>query len=573
MSYVVLARKYRPRRFEEVVGQEPIAHTLKNAIATGRVAHAYLFAGPRGVGKTSMARILAMALNCSSADSPTAEPCGKCASCNDIFIGEDVDVREIDGASNRGVDDVRTLRDNAIYHPAHSRYKVYIIDEVHMLTKEAFNALLKTLEEPPAHVKFVFATTEPHKLPETIHSRCQRFDFKNIRTTDIVKRLEQICEAEKVKASAEVLTQIARRARGGMRDSQSLLDQVMAYSPDELTAEAVDFVLGGTFEEQIDRLLEAIRGKDAASALNVVSTLIAEGQDLVEFLGQLIEALRELMVLKACGEGQEKLLDVSAERIEKLSGLGEAFSMDSILYMLQVASEADRKARTAVEKRVVVETAMVKLASMEDLKPLGEILQRLRAGEGKGGSGQQAREAASAASKPRKRSEKRPARSTPTPPVTPGPPEEPPEPTPPRPVAPVVTASGPLGEIQAAWPRLLALLKKRNQRSVEAFLREGRPAALSDDHLTVTFPGDFSFHREQLSDRSRLDLVEECLAEVMGRKIRIELADEGGSSPGSEEPSAGEDTEVKTVRRRSPDNPAAQRAVELFGGRIVEDDP
>ena len=229
MDYLVLARKYRPQAFEEVVGQESVTTTLRNALASGRVAHAYLFSGPRGVGKTTTARILAKALNCEQSDGPTPSPCHQCGSCRGIANGDDIDVIEIDAASNTGVDDIRTLRDNVRYAPARARFKVYIVDEVHMLSRSAFNAFLKTLEEPPPHVKFIFCTTEPHRLPDTIHSRCQRFDFRRISTDDIVRRLEQICTAEGVEAGHAALRLIARSSKGGMRDSETLLDQLTSY--------------------------------------------------------------------------------------------------------------------------------------------------------------------------------------------------------------------------------------------------------------------------------------------------------------------------------------------------------
>ena len=591
MSYVVMARKYRPKGFDEVVGQEPIARTLKNAIASGRVAHAYLFTGPRGVGKTSMARIFAMALNCASSDGPTPEPCGACASCSAIFLGEDVDVREIDGASNNGVDDVRALRDNAGYRPAHSRFKIYVIDEVHMLSTGAFNALLKTLEEPPSHVKFIFATTDPNKLPETILSRCQRFDFRAISTEDIVKRLVQITKAEKVKASDDVLRLLARRARGGMRDSQSLLDQIVAYNPEEITTEAVDFVLGRAFDDEIDRLIESFRAGDAAAALGIVGDLVAEGQDLTEFLGQLVETVRALMVLKAT-KGDGKLLDLASERVERLAKLSDAFSMDSVLYMLQVVGESDRKSRTAVEKRVVVETAMVKLATMEDLRPLSEIVERLKALESSavakamadksapaeapptlvGGHGPRTAAPAPRAAAPARAPQgARPFSASPAPAARPEPAREPVEEAPAEPAPeepPLVTDSGPLGEIQSAWPRLLALLKMRKGPSFAAWMKEVRPTALSDSEITVTVSAGFGWIQQQISEPSKLEIIEQCLAEVIGRKLKVRVT--GGGAPTAANP--GGDATPAKPGRPSPKTEGVKRAVEMFGGRVMDEE-
>ncbi|MFN3466484.1 MAG: DNA polymerase III subunit gamma/tau, partial [Candidatus Brocadiales bacterium] len=269
MTYTVFARKYRPKTFEAVVGQEATVTTLRNALQQGRVAHAYLFTGPRGVGKTSVARILAKCLNCQKG--PTDSPCDECDSCRCISEGRDLDVIEIDGASNRGIDEVRALRENVKYLPSRSRHKIYIIDEAHMLTREAFNALLKTLEEPPSHVKFFLATTAPSKLPETILSRCQRFDFKNISLEDIVNRLKQIAEEVGIQAEEEALRAIARYARGGLRDAQSLLDQLWAFSEGKVTVADVQGLLGAVPEEKVTALVESFIQKDAPGALKIVN--------------------------------------------------------------------------------------------------------------------------------------------------------------------------------------------------------------------------------------------------------------------------------------------------------------
>ncbi len=300
MSYLVLARKYRSNTFDEIVGQEHIGQTLVNAIKCGRVAHAFLFTGTRGVGKTTMARILAKALNCMAADEPTAEPCNECEACVAISRGDDMDVIEIDGASNRGIDEIRELRANAIFRPARCRYKVYYIDEVHMLTREAFNALLKTLEEPPEHVKFIFSTTETQKVPATILSRCQRFDFRNIPTRAIAAHLRALCESEKVQAADDALFRVARAAGGSMRDGLSLLDQLMSGSG-EVTDEGVVRILGTPSDERMNEIACAIADGDPAAALGALAGVLAGGVTLNSVVTALGSVYRNMMLAATCG--------------------------------------------------------------------------------------------------------------------------------------------------------------------------------------------------------------------------------------------------------------------------------
>src|SRR5689334_11282276 len=277
MSYLVLARKYRSQTFDEVVGQSHIAQTLKKAIESGRIAHAYLFCGTRGTGKTSTARILAKALNCESSKGPTTEPCGKCESCLAIARGDDIDVIEIDAASNTGVDNVRDLIANSQFHPARSRFKVYIIDEVHMLSKSAFNALLKTLEEPPAHVKFILATTEPEKVLPTILSRCQRYDFRSISTREIAEHLKEICKKEKIKADEDALLLIAKAGAGSMRDSLSLLDRLLSIGEKELNVELIESMLGLPRSQLIFDLAQSMGEGDVKKVLTAVDEMIQRG--------------------------------------------------------------------------------------------------------------------------------------------------------------------------------------------------------------------------------------------------------------------------------------------------------
>ncbi len=377
MSYTVLARKYRSVNFEDIVGQDAIATTLKNAVKSGRIHHGYLFTGTRGVGKTSSARILAKALNCMASDGPTPDPCAKCESCLRIAEGEDLDVVEIDAASNTGVDNIRELRSNASFRPARSRFKVYIIDEVHMLSAGAFNALLKTLEEPPSHVKFILATTETHKVPATIQSRCQRFDFRSIDVDTIVARLNAILKAEKIKADEFVVRRVARLANGSMRDALSLLDQLLSYGTSDLTPELIEEILPTAHDELIFELIEAIAGSDAASALRKVDRCLSAGYTPERFCDAVIEHCRTLMLLAVCGP-QTDLLDLTAPLRGKLNEQSKRFDAATYVYIIALLEELRRMVKASGAGRALVDAAVVRLSSARQFSNVERLLAELR---------------------------------------------------------------------------------------------------------------------------------------------------------------------------------------------------
>jgi DNA polymerase-3 subunit gamma/tau len=374
MAYTVLARRYRPQNFDEVIGQDAVVRTLRNAISADRVAHAYLFTGTRGVGKTTLARLLAKALNCEKG--PTPDPCGQCDSCRRTQEGDDLDVIEIDGASNTGVDDVRSLRGNAIYAPSRSRFKIYIIDEVHMLSNSAFNALLKTLEEPPAHVKFIFATTDPQKVPATIHSRCQRFDFRSVPTQIIADHLAHVCKMEKIKADQDALHVIAREGRGSVRDALTILDQAITVTGGEVRLAAVLEALGLAGAERYFLVLDALQARDAAKALALFDAALNDGVEVGEFLDHLLDHFRSLLLVKLAGL-EAPGLDATAEERARFQKQSAVFAGDQLTLALELVGEARYRLRGLPGARPLAELALVQLASLPDFVAIGEALKRL----------------------------------------------------------------------------------------------------------------------------------------------------------------------------------------------------
>jgi len=377
MSYIVLARKYRSQTFDDVVGQEPISQTLTNAIKTGRVAHAYLFTGTRGIGKTTMARILAKSLNCLSVNEPTTKPCCKCDSCVAINIGEDIDVIEIDGASNNRVDEIRELRENVIYRPARSRFKIYIIDEVHMLTTGAFNALLKTLEEPPSHVKFIFATTEPNKVILTIQSRCQRFDFNNIPAGKIAEQLKSIIKQEKIKYEEDLLLPLAKMANGSMRDGLSLLDRLISTGTEPLTADMLEQYLGRANSEKIYNLIAKIGDSDAAGTLAAIEDLTNSGISEVQVVDSLIDYMRDLMVVKSTSIDSE-LLALTAEQRKHAGELAEKFDTAALIYNITALEKLRWTLKNSDTPRALLDALMLRFALSEHFLNVDELMSQLQ---------------------------------------------------------------------------------------------------------------------------------------------------------------------------------------------------
>jgi DNA polymerase-3 subunit gamma/tau len=373
MSYQVLARKYRPQKFSEVIGQEHVTRTLKNAIDQGRTAHGYIFSGHRGIGKTTVARILAMALNCRSSEKPVPEPCGVCDSCIEIRAGNSVDVIEIDAATNRGIDEIRELREAARYRPARDRFKIYILDEAHQITDAAFNALLKTLEEPPGHVVFMLATTAPEDIPQTIRSRCQHFSFRAVKFEQIVEQLKDLCGRENIPADEDALALLAEAGDGSMRDALSILDQAIASSEARLTAESVRQLIGAAPSGVMEEIMQAVSRSSSQEILQTVDRLLTEGQNPVHFARQLVRFLRNAIVAKVSGP-DSSLLQISSDERSRVARIAELFSEEDLARYLQIMLRTHAELGYRQEQRFHLELGLLKLSHAQRLLPIEQLL-------------------------------------------------------------------------------------------------------------------------------------------------------------------------------------------------------
>lgn len=553
-SYVVVARRYRPQGFEELVGQQHVARALSNAISTERVGHAYLFTGARGVGKTSTARILAKALNC--VEGPTASPCNRCDICQSISSGEDVDVLEIDGASNRGIDEIRQLRQNVNVRPSRARHKIYIIDEVHMLTREAFNALLKTLEEPPEHVKFIFCTTEPTKIPITILSRCQRFDFAGILPTSIAERLQQIVAAEGVKADTDALELLARRANGSMRDSQSLLEQLLAFAPERITAADVHAMLGSAGEERLTALVGHLVERNPGGALSEVDRAVQEGVDLGQLLEQLLGYLRDAMAA-AVGCGTETMLYVSPGNFSQVRQSGQRLGLSAILAAMQILDQTLSRLRYSTQGRILTELALVRICQLEELEELPALIAELQTG---------------IAAAPRVAAPVRPASAVSAPAPRPDSKkkvESLDEATDP----PAAAAPGPQLALTAenAAQVWLEALGRLSGLAIEQAKQFQRVAISAPNRLEIHLRPAYTLAKTLCERPDQLGKIEQALADVTGSPIRVAFV------VSDDQPAAAPPAPVRTVSPHqrlleASQHPLIQRAGELFGARAVRVD-
>jgi DNA polymerase III subunit gamma/tau len=556
VSYQVLARKWRPAAFDAVVGQDAITRTLRNALASGRIAHAYLFAGPRGIGKTTTARLLARALLCPERNG--ADPCGACVACLDASAS--VDVVEIDGASNRGIEEIRTLRENVKYAPTRGRFKVYIIDEVHQLTEAAFNALLKTLEEPPAHVVFVLATTDPRDIPPTVLSRVQRFDFRPIPPDLLAATLERILGEEKIPFEAAALPAIVRAAEGSLRDALSLLDTAIAYGDGRLDADTTAALLGTTAPADVRAFARALLVHEVGPALEAVDRAAREGEDLGAFTRDVIELLRRALVLKAAPA--TKLADVPHVEANELRALGEAATLDDLLYVLRAFLDADAAMRESPHPRVELEIAAVRATRRPEPRALQDVLQRVEEAEARlrqqgigPGAPARVQESLLAGIDPPGRAAPEPRRVPPAaerpaaPPVTPPPPTGR-APTP-RGAPPAAVSSPPAGEdVATGWQRVVDEVMRRKP-TLGAVLAQTRPTGLRDRELTVVLTGNH-FHREMLADGANRDLVTQAVRRHVAGAERFGVVSESEGGGGG-----------------ATEHPAVQAAVAEFQGEVV----
>ncbi|MFH1995918.1 MAG: DNA polymerase III subunit gamma/tau [Candidatus Omnitrophota bacterium] len=584
MSHISFARKYRPQIFDEIIGQDHVVTTLKNAITMKRVAHAYIFSGPRGVGKTTTARILSKSLNC--AKGPTVTPCNTCPSCKEITLGSGIDVLEIDGASNRGIDEIRSLRDSVKFSPGSGAYRIYIIDEAHMLTPEAFNALLKTLEEPPPHVIFIFATTRPLKIPLTILSRCQRLDFRRITTPVLIAALEKIAKSERLKVSDGALELVARYADGCMRDAEVLLDQLATFADGSVEADDVAKMVGLVPEDVLFALADTVSGADPASALSMIDQAVNDGKEAAQILIGLIGHFRDLAVF-VVSNGSGAGTVHSEHKASRLKEQAKNFSIETILYAMYTLSNAMDLMKKTQLVRVPLEMAMVKLCRKSGIRSLDEIMERIRELETKIAAPSDPF-TPSPGPRPVRQPENRAERSD-----APRSREAPPDPdeideeyeNTADEIEPSVrenmisreapASGGDVAAVAGVWQRILKHIGAK-KISVASFLAHGRPVKLESGKLTIGLPKNSKFHKKMLEEPESRSVIESSVLEVMGKTLKISfvVAENVEAPDARPEGVRGADTHASSggnsgYRSTAVSEPIVKDAMEIFGGEVV----
>jgi DNA polymerase-3 subunit gamma/tau len=568
MAYQVIARKWRPQTFDEVTGQEPITRTLRNAIEHQRLHHAYLFSGARGVGKTTSARLLAKALNCHKAKQPTPTPCrsddpDQCSSCREITESRSIDVQEIDAASNTGVDNVRDAIIASVgIAPARDRYKVFIIDEVHMLSGAAFNALLKTLEEPPPRVVFIMATTERHKVPETILSRCQQFEFRTIATAKILERLKLIAKSEEISIPDDALREIARTGEGSMRDAQSALDQVISFAGDKIKKEDVEMALGVAGADILKRIIDSIAENKPAEAIAAVDDIVMRGHDLRNFCRDLLAHFRDLLVTKV--SGNEELLEAAVCEPAELKRQAALFSESDLVRFFHSLAETETKLRAATQPRYQLEIGIVKLMELRGVESINDILQRLTALETNNGSSTTRTPSGSSGS-PGKITPERPssrsAGSSFTAAAAVSPALERPE---------KVEAAPPAAELSTI-ERVKAVLEGQRKMLLVTALEAAQATVLEESELCIEFAPAARHFRETLSRADNNKFVRDACREVTGRDMGVRIVVKDPAAEG--EPLSREDEErleKQRLREVAESNPIVQTMLKTFRGEIVD---